>query len=59
MNANIPRLDVESSIQQSIALLVDHPFVCVENKEGYFEGILTRRTVLDQLNKHIRRLNKQ
>ncbi|MCM3707457.1 MULTISPECIES: cyclic-di-AMP-binding protein CbpB [Cytobacillus] len=59
MNSNIPRLDSESSIQQSIALLVDHPFICVENKEGYFEGILTRRTVLDQLNKHIRRLNKQ
>ncbi|MCS0823062.1 CBS domain-containing protein [Cytobacillus firmus] len=59
MNRNIPRLDAESSIQQSIELLVDHPFICIENKEGYFEGILTRRTVLDQLNKHIRRLNKR
>ncbi|KAF0820164.1 CBS domain-containing protein YkuL [Bacillus sp. ZZV12-4809] len=59
MNTKIPRLDAGSSIQQSITLLVDHPFVCVENKEGYFEGILTRRSVLDQLNKHIRRLNKR
>jgi predicted transcriptional regulator len=59
MNRTIPRLDIDASIQQSIALLVDHPFLCVENKEGYFEGILTRRTVLDQLNKHLRRLNKK
>ncbi|CAM3804830.1 CBS domain-containing protein [Aeromicrobium ponti] len=59
MNRTISRLDIDASIQQSIALLVDHPFLCVENKEGFFEGILTRRTVLDQLNKHLRKLNKK
>ncbi|GLB60388.1 cyclic-di-AMP-binding protein CbpB [Cytobacillus sp. NCCP-133] len=59
MNRTIPQLDIKASFQQTIGLLVDHPFLCVENKEGYFEGILTRRTVLDQLNKHIRRLNRQ
>jgi hypothetical protein len=31
-------------------LLVDHPFLCVENDEGFFEGILTRRAVLGLIN---------
>lgn len=58
MNITIPRLKINASVQNSISVLVDHPFLCIENDEGYFEGILTRRAVLDQLNKHIRRLNK-
>jgi hypothetical protein len=28
---------------------VDHPFLCVENDEGLFEGILTRRAVMQLL----------
>ncbi|SIA82196.1 CBS domain-containing protein ykuL [Mycobacteroides abscessus subsp. abscessus] len=43
----------------AIELLVDHPFVCVENDDGFFEGILTRRALLDRLNKHVRRLNRK
>lgn len=59
MNKEIPRLHVDSSVQDSIALLIDHPFLCVENENGYFEGIFTRRTVLNELNKLARRLNKK
>ncbi|MED3552371.1 cyclic-di-AMP-binding protein CbpB [Cytobacillus praedii] len=59
MNKKIPRLHVDSSVQDSIALLIDHPFLCVENENGYFEGIFTRRTVLNELNKLARRLNKK
>ncbi|WP_102271622.1 cyclic-di-AMP-binding protein CbpB [Cytobacillus massiliigabonensis] len=59
MNKKIPRLHVDSSVQDSIALLIDNPFLCVENENGYFEGIFTRRTVLNELNKLARRLNKK
>lgn len=58
MNRKIARLNINASIQDSVALLIDNPFLCVENKEGYFEGIFTRRTVLIELNKHIRKNNK-
>ncbi|WP_338469975.1 cyclic-di-AMP-binding protein CbpB [Niallia sp. XMNu-256] len=50
MNKQIPHLKIGSSIQEMMQLLVDHPFLCVENNEGYFEGILTRRAVLNLLN---------
>lgn len=59
MNKKIPRLNINSSMQDSLALLIDNPFICVENDEGFFEGIFTRRTVLNQLNKHVRKLNKK
>jgi predicted transcriptional regulator len=59
MNKKIPRLAINSSIQNSIALLIDNPFLCVENEEGYFEGIFTRRMILKELNSHARRFNKK
>ncbi|MBM4764343.1 cyclic-di-AMP-binding protein CbpB [Bacillus sp. B15-48] len=49
MNKDIPRIRIESTLQSSLSYLVDHPFVCVEDKNGFFEGILTRRAVLKQL----------
>ncbi|MBY0120881.1 cyclic-di-AMP-binding protein CbpB [Bacillus sp. S/N-304-OC-R1] len=58
MNRKIPRLNINASIRDSVALLIDNPFLCIENEEGYFEGIFTRRTVLIELNKHIRKGNK-
>ncbi|MCQ6275096.1 CBS domain-containing protein [Bacillus sp. V3B] len=50
MNTTIPHLKINASIQNTIELLVDHPFLCVENNKGFFEGIITRRAVLDLLN---------
>lgn len=49
MNSNVPHLLINASLQNTIALLVDHPFLCVENQDGLFEGILTRRAVLHLL----------
>ena len=50
---NIPRLKINASISDTIELLVDHPFLCVEDDEGFFEGIITRRSVLFLLNDQI------
>lgn len=57
MNKDIPRLMVTDHVMKGIELVVNHPFVCVENEDGYFEGIFTRREVLKRLNRQLRRLN--
>ncbi|NRG48253.1 cyclic-di-AMP-binding protein CbpB [Bacillus sp. CRN 9] len=59
MNPEIPRLNVNSSLKNATGLLVDHPFICVEDDEGYFEGILTRRSLLVQLQKHLHNNKKR
>ncbi|EIJ81677.1 CBS domain protein [Bacillus methanolicus PB1] len=53
MNKSIPCLRIDSSSDFSLELLVDHPFLCIVDYEGYFEGILTRRSVLKRLNKYL------
>ncbi|WP_442599318.1 cyclic-di-AMP-binding protein CbpB [Neobacillus sp. D3-1R] len=59
MNPSIPRITINSPVLSTLELLVDHPFLCIENDQGYFEGILTRRAVLKLLYKHTRRSNKK
>ncbi|UQD51539.1 CBS domain-containing protein [Bacillus methanolicus] len=55
MNKSIPCLRIDSSSHSSLELLVDHPFLCIVDQEGYFEGILTRRSVLKLLNEYLYR----
>ncbi|WP_428908808.1 cyclic-di-AMP-binding protein CbpB [Niallia sp. Krafla_26] len=50
MNKQIPHVKIDANVQDMIQLLVDYPFLCVENNEGYFEGILTRRAILNLIN---------
>ncbi|GGE67175.1 cyclic-di-AMP-binding protein CbpB [Priestia taiwanensis] len=50
MMTDIPRLHVNDSVVKGLELTIDHPFVCVQNEEGCFEGILTRRALLKKLN---------
>ncbi|MFJ5622281.1 cyclic-di-AMP-binding protein CbpB [Peribacillus loiseleuriae] len=51
MNKDIPRLHVEDKMDKGLELLIDQPFVCVQNDEGTFEGILTRRAILKEIYK--------
>ncbi|MCM3568733.1 cyclic-di-AMP-binding protein CbpB [Neobacillus mesonae] len=51
MKITIPRVKISASIEECLDLLVNHPFLCVETDDGYFEGILPRSTFLNQLNK--------
>lgn len=53
MIQDIPRLNVDDPLREGIKLLINYPFVCVENKDGVFEGILTRRALLVDLFKEI------
>jgi len=58
MNKKIPRISIHSTLKSSLDLLVDHPFLCIEDESGIFEGILTRRTVLLQLSKQVKKPNE-
>jgi predicted transcriptional regulator len=49
MNVNIPRLHMDDSVREGLKLLIDYPFICVENEEHIFEGILTRRAILKKV----------
>ncbi|WP_026692203.1 cyclic-di-AMP-binding protein CbpB [Peribacillus kribbensis] len=59
MNSSIPRLKITDRLKKGLDLLIDHPFICVENEEGIFEGILTRRTLLKKFNQAIHQQKKQ
>ncbi|CAH2716512.1 CBS domain-containing protein YkuL [Neobacillus rhizosphaerae] len=58
MRKSIPRVKISASIFICLDLLVNHPFLCVETEDGFFEGILPRSTVLNQLNKIVKRFKK-
>jgi predicted transcriptional regulator len=53
MKTDIPRLKLDDPLLKGLGMVVDHGFVCVENKERLFEGIFTRRVILKEINKHI------
>jgi predicted transcriptional regulator len=57
MNNDAPRLNIHDSLEKGLELVINHPFVCVENDEGVFEGILTRRVILKKLNEQLKKLN--
>jgi len=56
MKSSIPRVKISASIKTCLELLVTQPFLCVETEDGYFEGILPRSTLLNQLNKIINKI---
>ena len=58
MNVSVPRVKITASIKTCLRLLVNHPFLCVDTEDGYFEGILPRSTVLMQLNLDVNKMNK-
>ncbi|WHY68544.1 MULTISPECIES: cyclic-di-AMP-binding protein CbpB [Bacillaceae] len=53
MKSSVPRVKISASIKKCLELLVTQPFLCVETEDGYFEGILPRSTLLNQVNKII------
>ncbi|SEN65450.1 CBS domain-containing protein [Amphibacillus marinus] len=53
MTSDIPCLRKSDPFLTCLKALMDHTFVCVVNANGYFDGIVTRRAVLKQLNKYI------
>lgn len=53
MKTDIPRLNPKSSFTDGLKAVINSNFVCVEDQEGYFDGILTRRAILKHLKRDI------
>lgn len=51
MQTDRPVVSKTSSFKEGLNAVINYPFVCVADDEGYFDGILTRRAIL----KHLRR----
>lgn len=53
MNKEIPYLKKDDSFINGLRAVIDHPFVCVIDNEGHFDGIVTRREILKRTNQHL------
>ncbi|MEK3887142.1 cyclic-di-AMP-binding protein CbpB [Bacillus sp. FSL K6-3431] len=58
MAVNFPRLLFTDRFEKALDLLIDHSFLCVVDKEGYFEGIFTRSALLKELRSYIHKNNE-
>ncbi|PAV29850.1 hypothetical protein CIL05_08190 [Virgibacillus profundi] len=53
MNKEIPFLSEGDTLMYALNAVINHPFVCVADENGYFDGILTRRAILKQFKRDI------
>lgn len=51
MQIDIPCLPKSADLLSCIKALIDHSFICLVDDKQYFDGIVTRRAVLEQLNR--------
>lgn len=57
MKTDIPQLKKEDSFLEGLKEVINVPFVCVADEDGYFDGILTRRALLKQLQRDLYNTN--
>lgn len=53
MKADIPLLTKDDTFTDGLKEVINTPFVCVVDEDGYFDGILTRRAILKELRRYI------
>jgi predicted transcriptional regulator len=53
MATDFPTISLNTQFRKALQLLIDHPFLCVVNEDRLFEGIMTRRVILKQLNRNL------
>ncbi|WP_232697135.1 cyclic-di-AMP-binding protein CbpB [Brevibacillus daliensis] len=58
MDTKIPHLRPDDTFIRALELTINHPFICIEDDQGVFLGILTRKTVLALVYHHFRTENK-
>ncbi|MFC4766493.1 cyclic-di-AMP-binding protein CbpB [Effusibacillus consociatus] len=46
MNTKVPRLKESDNFLRALELSINNPFLCIENQDNKFVGILTRRSIL-------------
>jgi len=53
MNSDLPILKVNHDFMRALGLTINHPFVCIEDDDGLFKGILTRRSIIKLFTKSL------
>jgi predicted transcriptional regulator len=56
MNSKIPRMKQTDHFLKALEISINHPFVCIEDDDGIFQGILTRKAILALVYRHFRQL---
>jgi hypothetical protein len=56
MNTKIPRMKETDDFFKALELSINHPFVCIEDEQGIFQGILTRKAILALMYRQYRQL---
>lgn len=56
MDTKVPRLHDTDEFLKALEVSINHPFVCIEDADHYFKGILTRKSILALTYRHFRNL---
>lgn len=59
MTTNIACVDEKTAFERVLSLSINHPFVCLENEQRAFLGIIPRSKILAYLNGHLHEQRKQ
>lgn len=54
MNRDVTRIRVDEGFLRALELLINSPFLCVEDEAGQFLGILTRSAVLSRVHRQMK-----
>jgi len=49
MDEDVKSIERDASFIDGLKAVVNNPFVCVVDEDGYFDGILTRRAILKEV----------
>ena len=59
MQSNFPIVNQHTDFEDVLNKLVDHNFLCLEDNQGKFAGIITRKEILKRVNYTLHELDKQ
>ncbi|WP_018921386.1 cyclic-di-AMP-binding protein CbpB [Salsuginibacillus kocurii] len=54
METEMPIMSMNSTFGEALTRSINHPFVCIEDEDGAFVGILTRRSILALVNRYFK-----
>lgn len=58
MNRKVPRIKSTDTFFRALELSINQPYLCVEDEQGSFLGLLTRRAILALVYRYFRELRK-
>ncbi|WP_078556697.1 cyclic-di-AMP-binding protein CbpB [Bacillus alkalicellulosilyticus] len=55
MDKKIPWISKNGTFARALAMSINHPFICIVDDDDSFKGILTRRSILALINRHLQK----